>query len=38
MERNGKNFIIQFNENAEYRLLLGALWDTRSLFDQYEEV
>ena len=38
MERNGKNFIIQFNENAEYRLLLGAHWDTRSLSDQDEEV
>ena len=38
MERNGKNFIIQFNENAEYRLLLGAHWDTRSLSDQDEEI
>jgi len=38
MERNGKNFIIQFNENAEYRLLLGAHWDTRSLSDQDEKV
>ena len=38
MERNGKNFIIQFNEDAEYRLLLGAHWDTRSLSDQDEEV
>ncbi|OUX63603.1 MAG: hypothetical protein CBE34_01670 [bacterium TMED274] len=38
MERNGKNFIIQFNENAEYHLLLGAHWDTRSLSDQDEEV
>ena len=38
MKRNGKNFIIQFNENAEYRLLLGAHWDTRSLSDQDEEI
>ena len=38
MERNGKNFIIQFNEEAEYRLLLGAHWDTRSLSDQDEVV
>jgi len=38
MERNGKNFIIQFNENAEYRLLLGAHWDTRSLSDQDEVI
>ena len=38
MERNGKNLIIQFNEDAEYRLLLGAHWDTRSLSDQDEVV
>lgn len=38
IERDGKNFIIQFNEEAEYRLLLGAHWDTRSFSDQDESV
>ena len=33
-KREGKNFIIQFNEDAEYRLLIGAHWDTRSVSDQ----
>ena len=35
-QRNGKNFIIQFNQEATYRLLLGAHWDTRSVSDQDE--
>jgi len=38
MKREGKNFIIQFNEKAEYRLLLGAHWDTRSFSDQDESI
>lgn len=33
-QRAGKNFIIQFNSDANYRLLLGAHWDTRSFSDQ----
>ena len=38
IERDGKNFIIQFNEEAKYRLLLGAHWDTRSFSDQDKSV
>ena len=34
LKRDGKNFIIQFNKDATYRLLLGAHWDTRSVSDQ----
>jgi hypothetical protein len=37
-ERDGKNFIIQFNQEANYRLLIGAHWDTRSLSDQDESL
>ena len=32
--RQGKNFVVQFNKDAKYRLLLGAHWDTRSISDQ----
>ena len=32
--KEGKNFVVQFNKDAEYRLLLGAHWDTRSISDQ----
>jgi len=38
IERDGKNFIIQFNEQAKYRLLLGAHWDTRAVSDQDKSV
>tara|TARA_B100001179_G_scaffold371_1_gene249 strand:- start:2535 stop:3473 length:939 start_codon:yes stop_codon:yes gene_type:complete len=32
--RQGKNFIVQFNQTAEYRLLIGAHWDTRAVSEQ----
>lgn len=32
--RNGKNFIIQFNKDAKKRMLIGAHWDTRAVADQ----
>ena len=32
--RKGKNFIVQFNQDAEYRLLIGAHWDTRAVSEQ----
>ena len=32
--KQGKNFVVQFNKDAKYRLLLGAHWDTRSISDQ----
>ena len=38
IERDGKNFIIQFNQEAKYRLLIGAHWDTRSVSDQDESI
>ncbi len=32
--RKGKNFIVQFNQSAKYRLLIGAHWDTRAVSEQ----
>jgi len=34
IERDGKNFIIQFNKEANERILIGAHWDTRALSDE----
>lgn len=33
-EREGKNFIIQFNKKATTRMLIGAHWDTRAVADE----
>ena len=34
VERNGKNFIIQFNKESNERILIGAHWDTRAVSDE----
>jgi len=34
VERNGKNFIIQFNKESNERILIGAHWDTRAISDE----
>jgi|TARA_B100001079_G_scaffold99791_1_gene85779 hypothetical protein len=36
--RKGKNFIVQFNQDAKYRLLIGAHWDTRAISDQDKNI
>ena len=36
--RKGKNFIVQFNQDAKYRLLIGAHWDTRAISDQDKHI
>jgi glutaminyl-peptide cyclotransferase len=34
IERNGTNFIIQFNKESNKRILIGAHWDTRAVSDE----
>jgi len=34
VERNGKNFILQFNKESNERILIGAHWDTRAISDE----
>ena len=36
--RKGKNFIVLFNQDAKYRLLIGAHWDTRAISDQDKNI
>jgi len=33
-ERDGKNFIVQFNTDSKKRMLLGAHWDTRAVSEE----